>query len=407
MKHATQKLSSKKLRGMLPAGFLLAFTAQASGSDQITIRCETPADLDSRIVFCSDNAKAAQVAKACLAELDRAFQEAGPELQKFFDAEKGQLSLHQKKDFKVSGADHERARAKLTSLIDTATYNLHLMREYPPVMLDVAEEDVEDPSEHSQCFTENYEVVKTVVADLDRKVTELKRTRKVTVALKGAINVSESKLDNKSTQLAAQAPDMRSGKSDNGASDVTGIKESKAKGVTYGDGEGPLYKVAAQDLQKVRQSTESQITSGFTGRLAMAGNTITARAPGIDTNEAAQRDSPSVGGIFWQEPTSATAISLELKSVEASASPAAVGMTPSSTALLASASPAAEMGSGSLTSFSASSGVRSVGAVYSESTQALQVQASLSGISSDQVSLFDIVHSRYRATQQFRNSGRK
>jgi|GEM_PF-5339157 len=383
----------------------------------IDVTCENPAQLDGRIQYCSQNEFAAESAKECQRKVVESIELAKRELNGFYQmADAGTISRQQFK-FQHSASDYAQTQDKLNTLIDQITDNMLWVAEYPTVMLD----DLDTSETSVPCYLKNYEVVKSVVEDLDQKITELKMTEAAIEALRSGSHRRDGEVSSlKENSVLAQVAQIGSGTSKNQASDVTGTLEDKAKRRKTPQVTALSGKMNAYSPQKA-QSSQSQITEVFNVRPenqnkgSLASSTFGARATLINSNESAQRDSASVGGIFWKEPGSETAIELELlgevQKPDANGLAGAVGVSGSHSARtsgsvenFSDSSEASSVASDSAVTSFVPSSPSSVGNGASLTTNlASNTQADIAPATSDE-SIFEQVTRRYQSTALFRRA---
>jgi hypothetical protein len=235
-----------KVNSLLLLLTVISFPARA-----LTVTCVTPESIEEDgAMDCQDNGKFGEAAIACMKDLERAIAERTKRAQLELAASNAAHSAMgnaQNHNFAGSEADYAISQASLSDLIAASKHirkrvDSYLDHVYYPTDWDAPEELIGDVNEYIEgepCYAENAEGIKGIVKRIDGYIEQFEQA-KVASAKRGTTSSGREGLQNsighgavtggKSTPGApGKMQRVPSGKSNNGRSDITGVKEDKQK----------------------------------------------------------------------------------------------------------------------------------------------------------------------------------
>lgn len=235
----------------MKASKLLLLALLSSNAHALTVTCVTPESIEEDgAMDCQDNGKFGEAAIACMKDLERAIAERTKSAQLQLAASNAAHSAMgnaQNNNFAGSEADYAISQASLSDLIAASKHirkrvDSYLDHVYYPTDWDAPEELIGDPVEYIEgepCYAENAEGIKGIVKRIDGYIEQFEQA-KVASMKRGTTSGGREGLQNsighgavtggKSTPGAPGTMQrVPSGKSNNGRSDITGVKEDKQK----------------------------------------------------------------------------------------------------------------------------------------------------------------------------------
>jgi hypothetical protein len=210
----------------------LAPAHAAEKAKPFQLECESLESLAERITACSRNRYAVESARQCFDRLMQAWNDAPKELNRILSVSKARKNTKQDAELGLSKGDYEKTVAKMENLLAVTERNTQLIADYPRAMLN-------DPDFRVNCFTDRFDRIQEIVYELDDRLMEGERTLAAAAALKG-ISLTRQKIVGSDsagpkrlpTSLPSQvkaSPVMKSGKSAQRRSDITGTERSRQK----------------------------------------------------------------------------------------------------------------------------------------------------------------------------------
>ncbi len=217
----------------------------------ITITCQPPEAIEEAGAGdCFDNGQFGESAIACFRDLERVVKARTKQAQGELAASN---ALHnamgnaQNQNFAGSEADYAISQAALSELLSASKFvrkrvDSYLDHLYYPTDWDAPEELIGDPAEYIEgedCYAENAEGIKGIVKKIDGYIDQFEKAKlasKQRGTTSGGREGMQNSIGSGSVQggkmsQGAPAKNKRvpSGKSSNGSSDITGVKQDKEK----------------------------------------------------------------------------------------------------------------------------------------------------------------------------------
>lgn len=373
-------------------GATFSFAARAADDDELVPLCPSLQELDTQMMSCEDNYYAAEKAEECAEKIKATWKTAAATLQ----AQLVTAAQNQSHSEKVAGDDYKKAISTLKAQIDYMQDATDLVASYPQVMINFPDSNGEEEASLS-CFNEAFEAVQKTVTGLDDEIVKAidvydlaKNRKKVAGERQQGLDFSlvDGGLGGK--HKAARVP---SGQSENGASDVTGMKKEQG-----------LASLNAQKVEKFRAGNEeAQASAGALSEITKKGSDVSesiAAASFADRLEARQ----VARGSVELDPVTGLPRAFARGNAAAQARrPSSAGSEASVGAILWKESGRSHFAESdfALAGSSAVTGVEPQAAVPNGD---LISPANLRAAASADTDLFSLVRSRYRETELFRSS---
>ncbi len=400
---------------------LTLFPSQSHAADF----CAPLANLHSHIFFCEENTTYAKYAIDCRDQF-RAFADAkSAELRKVLS---GEIALSngdaQNIQFKTTQVAYESTDAALAETIkvgshargEIVAYGDDFVAPFSYPWMDLGpfpglhDPTVQELFRSARCYKDNMESIERTIAEFDRMISQLKDTRTKAAQLHKSSNGRELKLDelgSLASSISGGPAPIPSGKSVNPASSITGIAQSKAKAGQLIENNKQGQQIQAEafapgssaisarnpgdraipktDYQNARANSAPAVASGRT----------TGQAPNTNKNYIKSPDADSVGAALWSEsnkvsmPNSGLELSVDLKDLSKNGNQEMVVTVDLPTPQ-----------TNSPNEFSASPQNRRPRSPASEDSPSQSGPA----IDRANISIFEIVHNRYRKIKLFTNA---
>lgn len=320
------------------------------------VACESVSAVEAKVAACSENTRAVESAQACYDKIIHAWDTAPEGLKKVMSLSKARAQSRQEVEFQFTHSDYEKTLDKIDELLVMTEKNTELLTKYSTAML--RDFHIEEAAgEPLPCYAENFAKLKKIVWALDDRIAEGEATYEKAEQLRNIALGRDGGLDTADTNGLVSGVNVGSGQSENGRSDVTGMKEDKAKRSGQKDilaeqnerarkeftqweiwrekeAEKLHSYLASPEIKAAQAERESTVTKGEVLEVfSRAGETrdfgaeissrAGGRAPASVNNETAQREAASVGAFLFQEGgPGQSSVKLDLK--EDSSAPAAV-----------------------------------------------------------------------------------
>jgi hypothetical protein len=226
----------------------IIFLAPAFAGAAVKLECPAVDDFSNENMTCEENGKFGQAGVDCLSSLETAIKNQSAVAHKAMMGSNEKLvdkaGNAQTHNFHGSGADYALAQATLEELIASAkkarekveSYHLNI---FYPEDFDAPEEVIGDREEFimdNPCFSENKLGLMDIVKKIDKDIADLEKTKALAMS-KGATSgtrqegMQNSLVNGASNTKAAgaKAGAIPKGTSQNGSSDITGVKEDQSK----------------------------------------------------------------------------------------------------------------------------------------------------------------------------------
>lgn len=198
--------------------------------------CVPAAELFERAEMCEDNYLFVQSADSCVERLNREVAAATAELNKNFVKNDGK---NQSLNFNSSLRDYNISSKTLARLISINKQAIADVTAYYPSLMEPEdlEEAGEEWGESVACWARSRRAILHVTSVLKTKLANLEHTKRIADAHDSTSNrrevnngvITGGKAGAKQTTAAGAGTRVPAGKSVNGTSDISGVKEDKAK----------------------------------------------------------------------------------------------------------------------------------------------------------------------------------
>jgi hypothetical protein len=196
---------------------------------------------------CDDNVKFAQAGQTCLKALESDIRTETTNVSQQLAAANADHTSDsansQTSDFNGSVADYALSQETLSKLLKEAQFTRdsvdnYLHRIFYPEDFDAEEEEIGDPLEFldkNPCYVDNETLLKSTLASVDKDIANLKKAKASSGGLKDNSSTSSGFQDSmtspnvSNTQGQGSGAATVKGTSNNGASDITGVKQDEQK----------------------------------------------------------------------------------------------------------------------------------------------------------------------------------
>lgn len=203
----------------------------AAAGNKIPVEyCQNARLITEKAVICHNNPEFVHWGKQCLERFEALVERESKSLSQGFTPI--ELSRQSKK-FGVSGSDYAQTVARLDYLIGLNQVAIHDVQQYLQRLITPIDDRY---LEEVKCFTVNRGRLREILAQFEKKLSELSGARTVAFANKGTSSDREAAITTtlspgavKGGQAATGTGQIEKGGSKKSSSDVTGTKEDEAK----------------------------------------------------------------------------------------------------------------------------------------------------------------------------------
>ncbi len=366
----------------------------------MVIDCPHVQEVADEVINCGANKFAAMEAQLCSDQVIDSWNTAAENLKPLLLRDAGN-----KQDTSQTNtrADYDKALAALDAEIALMQRYTDLIAAYPSAGIDFPEGESDETS--APCFNDAFHKIQDIVTNLDKQIIQAKRVRKLAAGLRGNSDQFHQNLAaSLNDALAKGALVGKKGANTNGASDVTGLAEARAKARAV-EAAGKGSKIGAP-VAGAGAGGASTVTSGGPRRHAETASRMA---------EAATQSFGGVNSLKEQkyDPKARTAESageaIFSKTVDGSDKPdLAVGTGASPGGVVGAGTSAVTGAATSAATGAQSSNPELSGSALLEANS--EISATLHGsdlqilVASPDVDIFARLHERYRTTDLFKSA---
>jgi hypothetical protein len=277
--------------------------------------CASLSDVRQLLSYCSDNVDAVNSALECYDKIGEAWESTGAELRQTLLGVQARDHTRQQGELGFTESDYNTSVRKMNGLIETSEYNLSRVHTYSTVMLDYVGGGT--PETSAKCYLENVDRLRAVENDIRRLIKEGTATRDQAMSLGGAAGGFKTGLaDVTGNGPSGGALVRKAGENSNGASDVTGIAQDRAKSrslASFGapvalrkpalrPEDDPSFVPVTGELppEAPGKTSRAQILASYGGpQLGDSEPLGSDSRERIESNESAQRNAGSVGALLF------------------------------------------------------------------------------------------------------------
>ncbi len=204
-----------------------------------SITCTNPERLNSEVQSCDGNSRYGEAGLSCTKQFEQLVQQQAGAASKKMGASNAGVGSHQAQNFSGAASDYNISKETLDELIRAGEHTKTQVEAYLqnivyPEDFDAPPAVIGDPIEFLDkegCYSENRDGLENLLDTIDDHLEDLAKAKAASVARQDTSSGREGNLNNSLVKGAAstkaQGAKVPSGKSQNGASDVTGTKPKR------------------------------------------------------------------------------------------------------------------------------------------------------------------------------------